>query len=188
MLAHGYLRLDPALGVALSNELTGDGKERARAAWVRAMAGLAGFLSGQRLSEPVFAQNLTLLELANFLANLGRPRALALAAKIRAGAAERLGWGRARFEAERAGVERLLDEGRLHEAVAAARALLAMAEAAGAYEESIKEAEDLKHPRQVAVGKFQLATVRMRQERYAEALAGFGETLVLLCYKLNILW
>ncbi|MCG2750184.1 MAG: CHAT domain-containing protein [Desulfobulbaceae bacterium] len=48
-------------------------------------------------------------------------------------------------------------------------------EAAAKYEENIKRTEKLKDLRQVAVGKMQLATVRMYQQRYAEALAAYEE-------------
>lgn len=48
-------------------------------------------------------------------------------------------------------------------------------EAAVAYEESIKRSEQLNDGRQVAVGKGQLGTVRMRQRRYSEALAAYTE-------------
>jgi tetratricopeptide (TPR) repeat protein len=44
--------------------------------------------------------------------------------------------------------------------------------AAEKYEEAINEAENLEDFRQVAVGKGQLATVRMDQGRYDEAIAG----------------
>jgi len=43
-------------------------------------------------------------------------------------------------------------------------------QAAAAYEEAIRTSEELQDPRGLAVGKCQLATVRMLQERYAEAL------------------
>jgi tetratricopeptide (TPR) repeat protein len=48
-------------------------------------------------------------------------------------------------------------------------------EAAGAYEESIQQAEQLKDNRQLAVAKFQLGTVRMFQKRYEEALTAYEE-------------
>jgi len=53
------------------------------------------------------------------------------------------------------------------------RSLGRLDEAAQAYEESIQRAEMLQDARQVAVGKGQLATVRMYQGRYAEALAAY---------------
>jgi len=46
-------------------------------------------------------------------------------------------------------------------------------EAADAYKESIKRDEKREDYRGVAVGKMQLATVRMLQEHYAEAVAGY---------------
>ena len=48
-------------------------------------------------------------------------------------------------------------------------------EAAAAYEESIRRAEQLGDDREVAVGKGQLGTVRMQQRRYPEALAAYAE-------------
>ena len=48
-------------------------------------------------------------------------------------------------------------------------------EAAEAYEENIRRAEQLDDGRQVAVGKGQLGTVRMQQRRYPEALAAHAE-------------
>ena len=48
-------------------------------------------------------------------------------------------------------------------------------EAAAAYEESIRRAEQLGDDRSVAVGKGQLGTVRMHQRRYPEALAAYDE-------------
>ena len=48
-------------------------------------------------------------------------------------------------------------------------------EAAAAYEESIRRAEQLGDDREVAVGKGQLGTVRMEQRRYQEALAAYAE-------------
>ena len=48
-------------------------------------------------------------------------------------------------------------------------------EAAAAYEESIRRAEQLGDARQVAVGKGQLGTVRLDQRRYPEALAAYAE-------------
>jgi tetratricopeptide (TPR) repeat protein len=47
--------------------------------------------------------------------------------------------------------------------------------AAAAYEESIRRAEELAAARLVAVGKGQLATVRILQGRYPEALAAYDE-------------
>ena len=43
-------------------------------------------------------------------------------------------------------------------------------EAAAAYEEAIKLAQQRGDPRDVAVGRFQLGTVRLLQSRYPEAL------------------
>ncbi len=48
-------------------------------------------------------------------------------------------------------------------------------QAAETYQEKIKRAEKLEDFRQVAVGKTQLASVRLLQGKYAEALAGYEE-------------
>jgi tetratricopeptide (TPR) repeat protein len=64
--------------------------------------------------------------------NLGRPKVLARVAALREQVAAQLGeWSHARFLAESAAINRLLDAGRAAEAVPAARNLLARAEAAG---------------------------------------------------------
>ena len=52
-------------------------------------------------------------------------------------------------------------------------------ESAETYAENIRRAEKLKDYRQVAVGKGQLATVRMMQKKYAEAVAGHEEALAI---------
>ncbi|MCL4272654.1 MAG: tetratricopeptide repeat protein [Anaerolineales bacterium] len=52
-------------------------------------------------------------------------------------------------------------------------------EAAETYSKNIKRAEKLKDDRQVAVGKGQLATVRMYQKKYAEALAEYQGALAI---------
>jgi len=49
--------------------------------------------------------------------------------------------------------------------------------AAAAYEERIRRGEKLDDQRGVAVGKGQLATVRLEQKRYGEALQGYREAL-----------
>ena len=70
--------------------------------------------------------------LEGLLQNLGRPKALARVAALREQAAAQLGeWSHARFRAESAAIDRLLDAGRATEAVPAARSLLALTQAAG---------------------------------------------------------
>ena len=80
-------------------------------------------------------------DLESLLARLARAKALVRVVAIREEAAARLGgWGHARCLAESAAVARLLDAGRAAEAAAAARSLLALADAAG--EAAFKEAAD----------------------------------------------
>jgi tetratricopeptide (TPR) repeat protein/CHAT domain-containing protein len=57
----------------------------------------------------------------------------------------------------------------------ALRALGRLDEAAKAYEEAIKLAEDRGDLRDVAVGRLQLGSLRLRQRRYAEALQAYNE-------------
>ncbi len=59
------------------------------------------------------------------------------------------------------------------------RALGQLEAAAAAYEDAITRSEKLEDTRQVAVGKIQLATVRIDQKRYADALQGYQQALAL---------
>lgn len=276
-LPYNYLLLHPALGPALLAEIDAKERKSVQAHWVEATVMLVGFLYQLRSSDPKAAFSLTLLDLPNLLtvieelasgssteqvigvaysleillANLGRPKALARVTKVREMTFGRLAaWGHASYLAQAAALDRLLAARRSAEAVAAARALLAEAEAAGegafpeaandiamcythvgqalkesgnagaalsayaeagrrfrrlvaggdasaahmasrvlgptgdclrdlgrldeavrTYEEAIEQAE----VRDIAVGKGQLGTVRLLQERFAEALAAFHE-------------
>ena len=150
-----YLRFDPALlGVGLST----DERQAAIAAWTEAMAAEIGFLYEQQFKDANLANNLTLLELPNFLAaltyrertdlperavdlatsleslvsTLNRPRVLARVVEIRSAAAQRLPeWSHAQYLSEHASIERLIDQGRSAEAVTAAQALHLRSEATG---------------------------------------------------------
>ncbi|MGA7241228.1 MAG: tetratricopeptide repeat protein [Bryobacteraceae bacterium] len=144
-----YLRFDPALfGVEL-----GDGeREKATAAWAEATRHVIRFLHGQQFEDANLANNLTLLELPNFLAalehfaktesadevvvlanpleslvsTLNRPKVLARIVEIRSSAAQRLsGWSHSQYLTERASIERLIEQGRLGEAIRAAYMLQA---------------------------------------------------------------
>ncbi len=154
----GYLRLDPALGPYLLGQLSDDERQRVRKTWAEAMAGLTHFLYRQSPKGPQLARDLTLLDLANLvgglehlgtsapaetvvhvatslealLADLARPKALGRVVAVRTKAHADLGeWSHARYLAERAAVERLLEKGNLPGAVAAARALLQKAQSTG---------------------------------------------------------
>lgn len=158
MLPYGHLRFHPALGPALARELSAEEREEARNTWVAATAQLVGFLYQQKFKDPQLAATLTLLELPNLLAvleylqqeasaeqvvnlatsleglleNLGRPKALTRVVRVREAVAAALGeWSNARFLAEDAAVDRLLDTGRFGEAVAAAQRVVEQARAAG---------------------------------------------------------
>jgi len=142
LLEFGYLRLDPALAPVLLGEMSAEEREAARAAWAQAMAAMVDFLYQQRAKDANLAGNLALLELPNLLAALeylreiaapdawsvwrpaskrslrsGRRSAGARGGYSGGGSAPAGAWGHARFEAERAAIERLLEQGRNGEAV-----------------------------------------------------------------------
>ena len=280
-MGYGHLRLDPALPAYLLGELEPAERDALRARWAEAMAALTGFLYQQHFKDAQLAARLTLLELPNLLrmlawaqenlpaeqvvnladsvetllAQLGRPQALAQTTRVREQAAQALGeWSHARFLAESANIDRLLERGDLPGAHAAARQLLQrclaggeqafpeaaydiatahiklgrvlrlmgaagaaleplaeaqqrfqrladagnmsaagmasaaitesadclrdlgrLDEAAVGYQEGIRRDEKRGTVRDVAVGKGQLATVRMLQGHYAEALKAHAE-------------
>jgi tetratricopeptide (TPR) repeat protein len=151
----GYLRFDPAL---MAGDLTPEELATATAAWAHAIAAVLQFLYKQIATDASLALNLAVLELPNLLAGLvhlaesespervvdlatqleqlmgyvNRPKALARVVEIRTTAAQRLGeWSHARFAAERAPIEPLIEQGRYREAVQAAQALHLKAQAAG---------------------------------------------------------
>jgi tetratricopeptide (TPR) repeat protein len=150
----GYVRFDPAM----MGDLEREEWEAARTAWAEATTAELAFLYEQAAKDAHFVLNLAVLDLGNLLAaleylsgiasaerivdfatklegliaNLNRPKALARVVAIRAEAAGRMtGWSHAQFDAERAGVERLIEQGRQEEAVRAARSLYRKTQAAG---------------------------------------------------------
>ena len=165
MMGHGHLRLDPALPNYLFGQLNAAEQEQTRSLWAEGMRKLAGLLYKQAFQDTQLAFQLTLLELPNLLAllewahgaltpeemvglavnletllaPLGRPRALAQATRAREQAARSLGaWSHVQFESLRQGIERMLEQGRLVEARAAAEQLLerALAACEAAYSEA----------------------------------------------------
>jgi len=155
LIEPGYLRVDPAL---FSIDLTPAERDASTIAWVEGVLDELGFLYEQEYSDPRLAHELALLDMANLLAALerlatiaapervvqaatalerlvsalNRPRVLARVVEIRTEAARALGeWSNARFEAERASIERLIYEGRWAEAASAAKSLLSRCNAAG---------------------------------------------------------
>jgi tetratricopeptide (TPR) repeat protein len=204
---YSHLRLDPALPSYLLGQMIATEREGLKSRWAEAMRALTAFLYQQRFQDTQLAHQLALLELPNLLAllawaeaalmpeevvglagrvetllaPLGRPQGLAQATKVREAAAKALGeWGHAQFEAVRISIDRLLEQGKLPAAYAAAQQLLQRAFAAGAeaypeYEEGIRRDEKLGDRRGAAVSKGNLGTVRLLQKRYAEALAIHAE-------------
>ncbi|MBU0512842.1 MAG: CHAT domain-containing protein, partial [Chloroflexi bacterium] len=155
---YSYLHLDPALPPYLWGQMSAEEQVAARAGWGQAMRALVDFLYQQRFKDRLLCNRLTLLELPNLLAaldwaaatlspeevvdlagsveqllaNLNRPRALALAVAARQRAAKKLGeWGSANFEHQRLGIERTLAAGNLPASHEAAQKLLQRALAAG---------------------------------------------------------
>jgi tetratricopeptide (TPR) repeat protein len=273
LMPYDHLRLHPALGPYLAQELTAEETAHLTARWAEGMVQLTEFLYRQWFEDTKLSVTLTRLELSNLLylleylaeradpettlavannveellARLDHPRLLKRVVAVREQASGQLGDGLtgARFTARRMEIERLLQAGQVRQAHQAGQQLLAdsqgpgsqvsaynqalaflllgrvleiggaaaealihireaqrrfeqlgekgarmtsaalteqgdclvdlgrLEEAAQAYEESTKRAETLQDTRQVAVGKIQLATVRLEQRRYAEALAGY---------------
>lgn len=191
-----YLRLDPALPAYLLGELSEKEREALRQRWGEAMAALTAFLYDQQFKDAHLAAQLTLLELPNLLAlldwaqehmspeqvvdladsvegllaELGRPRALARASAIREAAARALQgeWSHARFLAEAAAIDRLLERGDLQGAHDAARALLQRARAAG-------EAAYPGAAYDIAEAHFRLGRVLKRMGAAEAALAPLAE-------------
>ncbi len=155
---YGHLRLDPALPSYLLREMSEMEQKEATSRWAEEMKQLTAFLYQQRSKDVELAARLTLMELPNLMAmlrwvqdkatpeaavgfanrvesllsNLGRPQALAQATRARDQAARRLGeWSHARFAAESANVDRLLERGDLQAAYNAAQQLLQQCLAAG---------------------------------------------------------
>ena len=158
LLDYGHLRLHPALGPLLRSELDEAELEEARRVWVKAMVGLVAYLNHQQPQNAQLATSLTVLELPNLLPaleqlqatgsaekvvdvatklegllqNLGRPRALARVVRVREAMSPGVkDWSSTRFEAESAAVDRLLEDGRVTEALDAAHSVLRRALAAG---------------------------------------------------------
>ena len=164
--SHGYLALDPGLPSHLSRALSPSKHIAIQRRWAEAMVALTRFLYQQTFLHPELSAQLTVMELPNLmalldwlqesaapeqsldvaiemealLAKLGRQRASARATFAREQAARRLNpggdWTYARFNAEIAALERLLESGPLSAGLAAAQRLLERSEAAGsdAYE------------------------------------------------------
>jgi tetratricopeptide (TPR) repeat protein len=182
----GYLRFDPAL-------MRGNWfQERAAArdAWAGAIAAEVDFLDRWKFEDASLAHNVARLDLPNLMAaleylaaveapervvalatrledliaNLNRPKALARLAEIRTAAAHAMGhWNHAAFLAERAAIERLMEQGRLKDAVGVAHALFEKTRVAGeiAYQEAAYDC---------AVAQFTLARALRRNGTADEAL------------------
>ncbi|MDJ0839775.1 MAG: tetratricopeptide repeat protein [Acidobacteriota bacterium] len=157
-MGRGHLRLDPALPTYLAATMDPESYQAAAARWTAAMEALVGFLYQQKDNDTQLVNDLTRLELANLtalldrvaaegppervvglaqkmerlLAELGQPRALARAVAARETASQHLPeWGKARFQAESSHIDRLLEAGRLPEALKTAQALLAACQRVG---------------------------------------------------------
>jgi tetratricopeptide (TPR) repeat protein len=167
-MPYGHLRLDPALPPYLLRGLSEEQQDAARSRWAEAMQALARFLYEQLFQDAELSARLTLLELPNLmalfdwveehatpedvvdlagtveglLAKLGHPQALARATRALEQSTRCLGregeWTWARFSAEKAKIERLLEGGRLSDAWQAAQQLLdrSVVEGEAAYEEA----------------------------------------------------
>ncbi len=155
----GYVRLDPAIGPLLFDELSPADKASTRDRWAMAMVEMVHQLGELREGpDPRTAIPSLLVDLPNVLTALeylgtaasaglavevactvesllqdvGRPRAMSRASRVRTAAAGRLTeWGHARFSAERQSMEQLLGAGRFPEAIAVARRMVESARTVG---------------------------------------------------------
>ena len=207
-MGYGHLRLDPGLPPYLLGELPEDEAEALRSRWAEAMAGLTGFLYQQLAKDARLAAQLTLLELPNLLemlawsldrqaaervvdladsvetlvTNLGRPQALARATRVREQAAQELGeWSHARFVAENAAIERLMERADLPAAYAAIQELLAKCVATGevaypgaAYDLALTHFRPGRVLRMGGAAEAALAPLAEAQRRF-QALADAGD-------------
>jgi tetratricopeptide (TPR) repeat protein len=157
-MGYGHLRLDPSLPSYLLREVSEEDIEEARRRWVDATIWLTSFLYEQQFKNAQLASKLTLLELPNLMAMLswmlqqaepeevvhiaelvetllsrsGRLQELAEATRVREQAAKGLNeWSHAQFLTESASIDRLLEDGALQSAYAAAQQLLQRCFAAG---------------------------------------------------------
>lgn len=150
-----FLRFDPAI---LAVDLTPEEREAATVAWEGSMAVELDFLYEQKFKDSQLANNLTLLELPNLLATLEHlaakesdkravalavrletlvsalnwPKVLARIVEIRTAVARNLGeWRYGQYLADRALIDRLIDQGCYAEAVRSAHALYLKCQAFG---------------------------------------------------------
>jgi tetratricopeptide (TPR) repeat protein len=157
-MGDGHLHLDPGLAPYLLGELDADESETLHSHWAESIAQLTNYLYNQQLKDAQLVSRLTLLELPNLLEmldwlqtrwppeqlvglasnverlvqNLGRPRGLARATRVREQAAQKLGdWSHARYLSETSHIERLLQRGDMPAAHTAAQQLLTNTVAAG---------------------------------------------------------
>jgi len=159
LMEHNHLRLHPALGPYLAQELTAEETAHLTARWAEGMVQLTYFLYEQRFKDTKLSATLTRLELPNLLhlletladqadpettldvankveqllAPLDHPRLLKRVVAVREQASRGLGSGLtgARFTARRMEIERLLQAGQLPQAHQAAQQLLADSQGPG---------------------------------------------------------
>ena len=161
-MGYGHLKLDPALPSYMLRELSETEIEALRTRWAKAMQWLTGFLYDEQHKDAKLAAILTQFELPNLMAmlfwlqdrampetviemgneietlvsRLGRKSALTQTIRVREEAALKLGsWSHAGYLTESSTIDRLLEQGNLPAAHAAAQQLLrcCMEEGEGAY-------------------------------------------------------
>lgn len=162
---YGHLKLDPALPSYMLREMSDDEIEVLRTRWAEAMQSLTGSLYSERSKDTKLAATLTKFELPNLMAMLlwlqdratpdtvidlansiesltsspGWKSAVTQAVKVREEAALKLGnWSHAGYLTESSTIDRLLEQGDLQAAHAAAQQLLGrcLKAGVGAYPEA----------------------------------------------------
>ncbi|HJU56595.1 MAG TPA: tetratricopeptide repeat protein, partial [Pyrinomonadaceae bacterium] len=208
-MGYYHLRLDPALPSYLLREMSAAERDEATLRWAEGMKQLTLFLYEQRLKDAELAARMALLELPNLikmlewmednaspeetvdlanrvesiLSTLGRPQALAQATSVRERASQTLGdWSHARFTAESASIDQMLERGDVREAAAAALQLcqrsVALGEAAYAgagYDIAVAYVRLGRVLKMGGLAEEALATLNEAQKRF-QALADAGDT------------
>jgi len=194
-IGYGHLKLDPALPSYMLREMSTAEIEALRPRWAQAMQALTTFLYREQFKDVKLASILTRFELPNLMAmllwlqdratpetvivtansietlvsQLGRKSALSQTIRVREEVAQRLGsWSHARYLTEDTTIDRLLEQGDLPAAHAAAQELLrrCMEAGVGAYPEADYD---------IAMAHFNLGRVLKHRGAAEIALPPLGE-------------
>jgi tetratricopeptide (TPR) repeat protein len=205
LMPYDHLRLHPALGPDLAQDLTAEERAHLTARWAVSMVQLTYFLYSQLFEDTQLAFTLTRLELPNLLhlleylagpettlavamrvegllAPLDHPRLLKRVVAVREQASQQLGDGLTdvHFEARHMEIERLLQAGQVRQAHQAAQQLLADSQQPGSQVSAYKQAMAVSLLGRVlyAAGAAGEALSHLREaQRWFEGLGEPGERM-----------